>query len=132
MFAQLTLLFHFVWAGFILVPIPFIVCAKHLAWSWIRSLLFRTVHLVATAIVVVETLFSIPCPLTLLENRLRANNGQALYSQEGCVVYWMERLLGTSLPAASFTIFYLLLFGFVVYLYLRIPPKPSLIHRWTR
>jgi len=90
--ADVVVVLHAAYASFIVLgqlAIPAGVCLK---WNWIRNFWFRVTHLLAIAIVAVEALLNITCPLTDWEARLRVLAGQHV-SGESFIGRWMDRLL---------------------------------------
>jgi hypothetical protein len=71
-------------------------------WRWVRSRVFRGVHLAAIGIVALLALLGVACPLTVLEDALRHEAG----STQGFVQRWVGRLLYYELPAWVFTVAY--------------------------
>ena len=68
-------------------------------WRWTRGISFRLAHLLAVAVVVLQTWLGQLCPLTLWENSLRQ-----LARQEGVgesFVARLERLIGASRRGCS-------------------------------
>jgi hypothetical protein len=93
--------------------------------SWARNPLLRTAHLLAITRVVLLTWFDSACPLTVLENRLRRQAGQAGYPGD-FIGYWLHELLFLDCPRWGFALAYSL-FGLAVLLtYIAAPP------RWRR
>ena len=74
--ADLTVVLHLGYVLFVVFGLVLIVCGRILNWSWVRNRWFRWIHFSMIGVVVVESLLSIPCPLTTLESHLRAQAGQ--------------------------------------------------------
>ncbi len=77
--ADLTVVLHMGYVLFILLGQLAIVAGVVFRWQWIRNIKFRSLHLAAIVIVVVESLLKITCPLTTLEKWLRLQAGQTSY-----------------------------------------------------
>ena len=92
-------------------------------WQWIREPVFRYVHLGLLAVVALESLLGIACPLTLLEQRLRN-----LDPSQGFVAAWAGRLLYLDLPSWAFTLLYLAAGGLAVAALAVAPPRT--FRRW--
>jgi hypothetical protein len=73
------LLLHVLFVVFVFVGQLLIVAGAYQGWAWIRNRWFRICHLDTIAIVVTQSWFSLICPLTILEMRLRAQAGQEQY-----------------------------------------------------
>ena len=56
----------FVASGYLAVPL-----GRVLGWRWIRNRAYRRLHVAAMALVALEAVVGLICPLTLLENALR-------------------------------------------------------------
>jgi Protein of Unknown function (DUF2784) len=70
-------LLHGAFALFLLGGTVLIVSGLILGWRWVREPRFRALHLAAVLFVALRSVAGLPCPLTVLENRLRsepANN----------------------------------------------------------
>ncbi len=90
--------------------------------NWTRNFTFRIVHLAAIALVCVEALTGVMCPLTTLEDSLRRRSGAAEYPGE-FLGYWAHRLIFHDLPPAVFTPFYLAFAAVVLLTFVLVPPK---------
>jgi hypothetical protein len=126
------LLLHVLFVVFVFVGQLLIVVGAYQGWAWIRNRWFRICHLGTIAIVVTQSWFSLICPLTILETRLRAQAGQEQY--EGSFIqYWLERLLYYEAPAWVFIAVYTVFGLFVVITWFCFPPKktPGIIRRGT-
>jgi len=80
--------------------------------AWAVSRGFRYSHLVAVAIIALQSWLGVVCPLTLWENALRARAGQPAYT-ESFIQHWLHALLFYDAPAWVFTLIYTLL-GIIV------------------
>ena len=67
--ADLVLLFHAAYVGYVVFGLVAIVLGIALGWSWVRNFWFRLTHLGAIGLVVAESIVGVACPLTTLENR---------------------------------------------------------------
>ncbi len=81
--ANLVVFFHLLYVGFVVVMVPVIVVGGWRKWSWVRNFWFRLVHFFMIGIVVVETVFSVTCPLTTWESDLRVAGGQLERAEGG-------------------------------------------------
>ena len=116
--ADIVLAFHFgialfITLGLLLIPRGFIY-----SWSWIRNRRFRQIHAGLMLFVAIETVFSITCPLTVLEAQLRQTT-----APQSFWAYQLNQLLYWDLPPSFFMGLYLLCSIWVVYLWRRIPPR---------
>ncbi|WP_323121269.1 DUF2784 domain-containing protein [Burkholderia alba] len=92
------------------------------AWltlGWVRNRAFRIVHLVAIGIVAALAALDIPCPLTVLEDRLRT--GRA--GTEGFIQHWVGYWLFYTFPGWVFAAAYVAFLVAVVLTWWRVPPR---------
>ena len=75
-----------------------ILMGAWLGWDWIRSPLFRYLHLAAIVFVAGEALVGMACPLTVWEDVLRGG-----VRVESFVGRWLQRLLFYRAPEWVFT-----------------------------
>jgi hypothetical protein len=110
--ADAILLLHVLFVAFVLVGLVLIFVGNVLNWSWVRNPLFRTAHLVAIGVVVIQSWLGVICPFTTLEMALRSRAGNAVYS---CtfISHWLETILYYHAPAWVFVGCYTV-FGAVV------------------
>ena len=116
--ADLVLLVHFAIAAFLVVGMLLIPLGAHYQWSWVRSRRYRQIHIGLMALIALEAIFHITCPLTILEAFLR--NAPAPNS------FWMHHLstiLYWEMPIEFFTVLYLICALWLVFLWWRIPPR---------
>jgi len=93
-------------------------------WGWTRRVLFRALHLGSIGFVVLEAWFGVPCPLTILENKLRIRAGEAAAYQASFIGYWVGRLLYYDAPPWLFTTIYTAFSLLVVLTFVFYPPGP--------
>jgi hypothetical protein len=74
--ADLVVAIHVAYVSYVVVGQLAILLGLWRRWGWVRNRWFRLTHLAAIAIVAVEAIFNIECPLTGWEYRLRALAGQ--------------------------------------------------------
>lgn len=86
--------------------------------TWARNRVFRTAHVVAIGIVATLAVLDLPCPLTVLEDYLRAGKR----STQGFIQHWVSAWLYLDFPAWVFTLAYVAFFLAVVVTWRRIPP----------
>jgi hypothetical protein len=123
--ADTVLILHALVVLFIVGGFAAIWLGVALHWEWVRGRAFRFAHLIAIGIVALLAALDIPCPLTVLEDRLRMGSPGA----QGFVQHWVGQLLYYDLPAWVFTVAYVL-FALVVLLTWRyVPPRSRLSRR---
>ncbi len=110
--ADLVLLLHVLFVGFVVFGLLLVVLGKPLGWSWVRNPYFRSIHLVAIVIVAAQAWLGVVCPLTTIEMALRERGGGATY--EGAfIAHWLESILYYQAPGWVFAVAYSL-FGLLV------------------
>ena len=103
--ADLVLLLHVLFVAFVVLGLVAILVGKLRNWSWVRNLRFRVLHLLAIAVVVVQSWFGMICPLTTLEMWLRAQGGHAVYAGN-FIAHWLNALLYYQAPQWVFAVAY--------------------------
>jgi len=103
--ADALLLLHVIFVAFVVFSLVFIIIGKPLHWSWVRNPWFRTAHLSAIALVVVQSWSGIICPLTTWEMALRAKAGAVVYA-DSFIAHWLEKVLFYEAPMWVFIVCY--------------------------
>jgi hypothetical protein len=103
--ADLVLTVHFAIVVFVVGALPLIVVGNLRGWWFVNGWWFRLAHLAAIVIVVAQAWLGVVCPLTTLENWLRAQAGQAVY-ESSFIEHWLTQLLFYEAPAWVFTAAY--------------------------
>lgn len=103
MLADLILLVHLALAAFIVLGLPMVWLGAWLDWTWTRNRVLRYAHAAAILIVAAEALAGVICPLTALEDALRAGaDGRSFVGR------WLARLLYYDFPEWVFALAYVL------------------------
>ena len=110
--ADAVLLLHVLFVAFVVMGLVLVLAGKVLQWSWIRNPWFRTMHLLAIVVVVVQSWLGAICPLTTIEMTLRTRAGDTVYPGS-FVAHWLEEILYYQAPPWVFAAVYTL-FGAVV------------------
>ncbi|MBP0590878.1 DUF2784 domain-containing protein [Paraburkholderia sp. LEh10] len=87
--------------------------------GWVHNRAFRMLHLAAIGIVAALAVLDIPCPLTVLEDRLRT--GEA--SQQGFIQRWVSDWMYYDLPGWVFVVAYVAFLMIVLLTWRHIPPR---------
>ncbi len=111
--ADATLFIHASFVGFVVFGLILVFVGKLSSWSWVRNRRFRIAHLAAIGIVVLQSWFSVICPLTLWEMELRNRAGDVTYPGS-FVAHWLETLLYYRAPEWVFILLYTLFGALVV------------------
>jgi hypothetical protein len=104
-FADAVVLCHAAYVAFVVLGFIAILAGAALDARWVRNFWFRILHLAAIALVLAEALLGMICPLTWLENALRARAGQAGYPAD-FIGYWVHRLIFFAWPPWVFVVLY--------------------------
>jgi hypothetical protein len=90
--ADALLVVHTAYVAFVVLGEFAILIGGVLRWSWVRNMWFRLIHLAAIAIVAVEAVFNVNCPLTEWEWALRDLAGQD-YKGDSFVARLMNQIM---------------------------------------
>ena len=126
--ADLVVILHAAYVSFVVLGLVLILAGVIRGWNWVRNFYFRIAHLVAIAIVCIEAVSGIVCPLTTLEDYLREKGGQATYAGN-FLGYWAHQLIFFDAPPWVFTFCYLIFGLLVLTVLLLAPPNSPRGHR---
>jgi hypothetical protein len=93
-----------------------------LRWRWIYNSWFRWVHLVMMAIVGLEAVFNITCPLTRAESVLRGW-GSEVAAEDSFVGRLLHNLIFVDLPSAVLSALHITFALLVVATFVLAPPR---------
>lgn len=122
MLADAVVIIHAAYVMFVVLGFAAILAGFALEWQWVREFRFRLLHLVAIALVFLEAALGMMCPLTTLENSLRARAGQARYPGD-FIGFWAHRLIFYNAPPWMFTTLYAAFTILVAATFWLAPPK---------
>lgn len=103
--ADAVLLVHALFVAFVVIGQLLVLAGLACGWRWVRNRRFRLWHLLAIGVVVLQAWAGVLCPLTILENRLRLQAGEAGYSGS-FITHWLHRLIFFDAPPWVFTAAY--------------------------
>ena len=118
MIADAVLVFHFLIVVFIVGGLVLTWIGFFLDWKWIRSPVFRYLHLAAIGFVAAEALLGYACPLTLWEDALRGG-----VRSESFIGRWVSRVLFYQAPEWLFTTLYCLWAAATIATLRFVPPR---------
>ena len=121
--ADLLLLLHTLFVGFVVLGWLLIFVGKALSWAWVRNFWFRLAHLAAIAIVVIQAWLGIICPLTTWEMALRAKGSDAVYAGS-FISHWLDALLYYQAPEWVFVVVYTAFGALVLASWVWVRPRP--------
>lgn len=125
--ANIVVALHIGYVSFVVVGLAAVLVGGLLGWRWVRNPWFRIIHLVMIGVVALETVIELTCPLTTLENYLRALGGDP--ALEGDFIGRMLRSFIFLPIEDTHWVFKLMYFGFaalVLAAFILVPP------RWER
>ena len=120
--ADLILTLHVGIVAFVVVGQLLFVIGGILGWLWVREWRIRLAHLALIAFVIVQSWLGVVCPLTLWEQALRQQSGQADYT-ESFIEHWLSKLIFFSSPAWVFVLVYTLFGALVLLTWWWLPPR---------
>lgn len=121
--ADAVLALHALVVAFVVLGLLAVLAGGPLGWAWVRIRWWRLAHLAAIALIAVQAWLGRLCPLTVWENALRREAGQAGY-ELGFLAAWLRRLLYFDAPAWVFTLGYSLFALLVLAAWRAVPPRP--------
>jgi len=125
-FADLVLILHVSFVAFVVFGLIFILCGGLCGWKWIRNPWFRSAHLGAIALVVIQAWLGIICPLTIVENDLREKGGEFTYGGS-FIAHWLHKVLFFQAAPWVFGLCYTLFGIAVIFSWLKYRPRPFLM-----
>jgi hypothetical protein len=120
--ADLVLLLHASFVLFVVVGLALIFVGKIRCWGWVRNFWFRSAHLIAIGLVVIQSWFGVICPLTTLEMTLRSSAGMATYPG-AFISHWLETLLYYQAPVWAFALCYTIFAALIIASWFWVPPR---------
>jgi glycopeptide antibiotics resistance protein len=116
--ADLVLLAHFAITVYLVLGMLLIPLGAYWHWSWVRARRMRQIHAGLMALIAIEAVFHITCPLTVLEALLRHAAAPKSFwaDQISKILYW-------DLPLEFFTILYVCCVIWILYLWKSVPPR---------
>lgn len=117
--ADLVLVLHFAYVLFVVGGLPLIWIGYALDWRWVRNWWFRVLHFASIAFVAIEALVGAVCPLTWLEDALRAGR----LGDAGFIERWLRAMLFWDFPGWVFALAYILFAAVVGITFVLLPPR---------
>ncbi|BCG02665.1 hypothetical protein PPGU19_072330 (plasmid) [Paraburkholderia sp. PGU19] len=117
--ADAVLVLHALIVLFIVGGLMAIWAGAALQYAWVRNRAFRALHLAAIGVVAILAALDVPCPLTVLEDRLRTGGTV----EQGFVQRWVSHWLYYDFPAWMFAVAYVAFLLIVAITWRCIPPR---------
>ena len=123
--ADLVVVVHGSYVAFIIVGQLAILYGLLRKRSWVRNFYFRRLHLLAIAIVVLQSWTGMTCPMTDLENYLRQQAGESGYPGD-FIGYWVHKMLFYEFPTWVFVSSYTIFGALVLATFMFAPPRSKM------
>jgi Protein of Unknown function (DUF2784) len=120
--ADAVVIIHAAYVAFVVFGLIAILLGAAMRWRWTRSFAFRLTHLAAIALVCLESIVGVMCPLTSLENSIRARSGASQYPDD-FVAHWAHRMIFYNFPPWIFTTAYISFAILVAITFIAFPPR---------
>ncbi len=120
--ADAVVVLHAAYVLFVIVGLLAVVAGAFLRWGWVRNPWFRWIHFLFIAVVVLESVAGIECPLTTWEDSLRRAAGEDV-NQGTFIGRWAHELLFYEAPDWVFTTIYCVFGAVVLAVMLLVPPR---------
>lgn len=117
--ADAVLVLHALIVLFIVGGLMAIWAGAALQYAWVRNRAFRVLHLAAIGVVAILAALDVPCPLTVLEDRLRMGGTV----EQGFVQRWVSHWLYYDFPVWMFAVAYVVFLLIVAITWRCIPPR---------
>ena len=118
MLADWVLVLHALVVLFNVGGAVFIIAGGLRGWRWTQHRGFRLSHVVLIAIVTLEALLGVTCPLTTLENALRG-----IDTTQSFIGRWLAILIYWDASPWVFSVAYLAFLCLVIWAWLKWPPS---------
>lgn len=123
--ADVVLVVHAAFITFVVVGLLLVLIGVAAHWQWVRDIWFRAAHLLAIALVVVQSWAGAVCPLTTVEAYLRRRADQPFYAGS-FVAHWLRRIIFYEAEQWVFVLCYSAFGALTLFACLICPP------RWPR
>ncbi len=106
-FADVTAFVHLLYVIFVVAGQGLILMGGIFAWRFVKNMTFRIIHLIAIAIVAVQEMLGVLCPLTVLEYYFRNLAGQSVNTDLTFVMRIFRSMVFISMPDWMYTVIYI-------------------------
>lgn len=115
---QLILAIHLAVIAFNIAGLVVIPLGAALGWRWVRILWWRLLHLALLAVVAAQAALGRACFLTDWQDGLTGGG-----AHDPLIMRWVNSVIYWPLPMWAFTAGYLAIFGYVIALWVFVPPR---------
>jgi len=130
--ADVVLVAHTALALFLGLGLAAIWLGGWLGWGFVRGRRFRILHLAGMAVVALESVLGLGCPLTDVESALRgfanAATDGALY-RAGFIAHWLGKILYYDFDERVFLALYVAALGLTLLAWLVVKPRGKATRR---
>lgn len=120
--ADVILVLHAGIVAFVVLGAVLIAIGGACGWRWVRRYTWRLVHLLLMGFIAAQAWLGALCPLTIWEQALRRQSGQAVYA-ESFIEHWLSRLIFFEAPWWAFVVAYTAFAGLVLLGWIKVPPR---------
>ena len=117
--SQAILAAHLAVIAFNVMGLVAIPLGASLGWRWVRVRWWRMLHVASWAMVALQAALGRACFLTLWQDRLTGAGA----GEPPLIVRWVNSVIYWPLPMWVFTAGYLVVFGYVIALWVFVPPR---------
>ncbi len=121
--ADLMVVLHGAYVLFVVGGAAAVTIGGFRSKQWIRNLPFRLIHLGAIAVVAIQELLGLPCPLTVWEYQLREAAGHGAQWELSFVARILHAVIYYDVPDWVFTVIYIGFALLVLLLFMVFPPR---------
>lgn len=120
--ADALLALHVGIVAFVVLGEALFLAGGSMGWSWVRHFGLRVAHLLLMGVIALQAWLGTLCPLTVWEQALRRQAGQAAY-RESFIEHWLSRVLYFDLPWWVFVAAYTAFAALVLMTWRWVPPR---------
>src|SRR5579859_189853 len=120
--ADAIVIIHAAYVAFVVFGLAAILLGAAMRWRWTQNFAFRITHLAAIALVCLESIVGVMCPLTSLEDSIRQRGGAPPYPDD-FVAHYVHRMIFYNFPPWIFTTAYISFAILVAITFIAIPPR---------
>ena len=120
--ADAVVVLHVSYVLFVIFGVLAVLLGMVFRWRWIRNFWFRVIHFTMIAIVALESLWGVECPLTTFEDYCRLRAGETVV--EGSFVGQLAHSLTYyAWPEWVFTVLYCVVVAILLAAFVAAPPN---------